>query len=199
LIVFPYLIGVFVRVPVVAVDGSLSKGIENLNKDTSFGNICLPSALELDSNWAIRFDIVGDKLIDLLLSHQKGVSQVSTVAELSLRYCHILVKWYRSGRGWRIVGLALIIEEGKVNLGERRSSRRLAWHSLVQFSYCHPHASWDAGARIESGFVNKLSGGALSEGNSVFGDISTQSLAVVGAQLLVPSVQIIVDWGIIED
>jgi hypothetical protein len=74
LIVFPYLIGVFVGVPIVAVDSSLSVGIENLDKDTSFGNICLPSALELDSNWAIRFDIIGDKLIDLLLSHQKGVS-----------------------------------------------------------------------------------------------------------------------------
>jgi hypothetical protein len=73
-IVFPYLIGVFVRVPVVAVDGSLSVGIENLDKDTSFGDICLPSALEVDRDWAIRFDIIGDKLIDLLLSHQKGVS-----------------------------------------------------------------------------------------------------------------------------
>jgi hypothetical protein len=74
LIVFPYLIGVFVGVPVVAVDSSLCVGIENLDKDTSFGDICLPSALEVDRDWAIRFDIIGDKLIDLLLSHQKGVS-----------------------------------------------------------------------------------------------------------------------------
>ena len=125
MIVFSDLIGVFVGVPVVAVDGSLSIGIEYLDKDTSFGNICLPSALELDSNWAIRFDIIGDKLIDLLLSHQKGVSKVTTVVELSLRDCHILVKWDRSGRRRRIIVLTLIVEEFQINLGDWRSSGRL--------------------------------------------------------------------------
>ena len=116
---------VLVRVPVACVDGSLSVGIENLDKDTCFLDLHLPCALEVNRHWAIRSNIIGDEFVDLLLSHCEGFSLVTSVAKLSLGDCHILVKWNgprRSRRDWRgcrrIFGLALIIEEGKLNIGE---------------------------------------------------------------------------------
>lgn len=116
---------VLVRVPVACVDGSLSVGIENLDKDTCFLDLHLPCALEVNRHRAIRSNIIGDEFVDLLLSHCEGFSLVTSVAKLSLGDCHILVKWHgsrRSRRDWRgcrrIFGLTLIIEESKLNIGE---------------------------------------------------------------------------------
>ena len=116
---------VLVGVPVASVDGSLRVGIENLDKDTSLGHIYLPMALEVNGNWAIRSDIIGDEFVDLLLSHGEGLSRVTTIAEASFRDSHILVKWDRSGRRRRIIVLTLIVEEFQINLGDWRSSGRL--------------------------------------------------------------------------
>lgn len=58
---------------------------------------------------------------------------------------------------------------------------------IFQFGNCHPHASRDTSAGIESGVFNKLSGGALSEGSSIYGVISAESLTVVCAHSLIPS------------
>lgn len=69
---------------------------------------------------------------------------------------------------------------------------------IFQFSNCHPHASRDTCASVESGLFNKLSGEALSKGNSIEGDISAESLTVVSLCPLVPSIKVPVDWGIIE-
>jgi len=115
---------VLVRVPIACVDGSLSVGIENLDKDTCFLDLHLPCALEVNRHWPIRSNIIGDEFVDLLLSHCEGFSLVTSVAKLSLRNCHILVKWDwsrrcgRGGRCRRILWLSLIIEEGKLNIGE---------------------------------------------------------------------------------
>lgn len=69
---------------------------------------------------------------------------------------------------------------------------------IFQFSNCHPHASRDTCASVESGLFNKLSGEALSKGNSIEGDISAECLTVVSASIFVPGIEVPVDWGIIE-
>ena len=123
---------VLVGVPVASVDGSLRVGIENLDKDTSLGHIYLPMALEVNGNWAIRSDIIGDEFVDLLLSHGEGLSGVTTIAEASIRDSHVLVKWNRSGRSRRsgrcrwIIGLTLMVEESKLNIGEKSAVGILA-------------------------------------------------------------------------
>ena len=123
---------VLVGVPVACVDSSLRVGIENLDKDTSLGHIYLPMALEVDGNWAIRSDIIGDEFVDLLLSHGEGLSRVTTIAEASIRDSHVLVKWNRSGRSRRsgrcrwIIGLTLMVEESKLNIGEKSAVGILA-------------------------------------------------------------------------
>jgi hypothetical protein len=89
-------------------------------------------ALEVNGNWAIRSDIIGDEFVDLLLSHGEGVSGVTTITEVSFRDSHILVKWNRSGRGGRsgrcrrIIWLPLMIEESKLNIGVKSAVGILA-------------------------------------------------------------------------
>ncbi len=69
---------------------------------------------------------------------------------------------------------------------------------IIQFSNCHPHTSRNTCASVESWLINKLSGEALGEGNSIEGDISADSLTVVSAGSLVPGIEVPVNWGIIE-
>ena len=132
MVIFSFIVMVLVGVPVACVDSSLRVGIENLDKDTSLGHIYLPMALEVNGNWAIRSDIIGDEFVDLLLSHGEGVSGVTTITEVSFRDSHILVKWNRSGRGGRsgrcrrIIWLPLMIEESKLNIGVKSAVGILA-------------------------------------------------------------------------
>lgn len=122
------MVRVLVGVPIASVDSSLSIGIEDLEKDTSFANLYNPCTLEVNRYWAIRSDIIRDKFVDLLLSHHEGLSSLAiiTIGKVSVRDSHILVNWdwsgwnRRSRRSWgsrRILGLTLVIEEGQVNVG----------------------------------------------------------------------------------